>query len=409
MSELINNDKQKRQALLKKLIKDLHDGKDKASVEAEFKKHFKDIETSEISDMEQALIKEGLPVEEVQRLCSVHASIFGGSIKDIHALDNQTEAGHPLTVLKDENDRIETLIKEEIERYIDQEGNTPLLMLNIALERLSEINKHYARKEQLFFPYLEKKGITGPPQVMWGVDDDIRKMIKDVRNALKNEDVKVSDVRDQIKQMIEEVKDMVFKENNILLPLLSKNLNLYNFIKISEASDEVGYFLTPPETQWHLDDNESKSKQFDVNLDDTTAKASHAVSFDAGSLLPKEVNAILNVLPLDLTFVDKNGHVKYFTQGKERIFDRPKTILGRHVNMCHPPKSVHIVEKIVERFESGESDHEDFWINMRGTMIHIRYFAVRDHDGNFLGTLEMTQNISPIRNLEGEKRLLDSE
>jgi DUF438 domain-containing protein len=203
---------------------------------------------------------------------------------------------------------------------------------------------------------------------------------------------------------------MVFKENNILLPLLRDNLNLYNFIKISEASDDVGYFLTPPEHQWHLDNNKSESREFNVNLDDTqTPNSTDEVSFDAGSLLPKEVNAILNVLPLDLTFVDKDGHVKYFTQGKERIFDRPKTILGRHVNMCHPPKSVHIVEKIVASFEAGEKDHEDFWITMRGTMIHIRYFAVRDHDGNFLGTLEMTQNISPIRELEGEKRLLDSE
>ncbi len=409
MRELINNDKAKRQEILKKLIKDLHDGKDKEAVEAEFKKHFKDIETSEISDMEQALIKEGLPVEEVQRLCSVHASIFGGSISDIHASDNEADNGHPLAVLKEENDRIETLIEEEIERYLDQEGNTPLLMLKIALERLSEIDKHYARKEQLFFPYLEKKGITGPPQVMWGVDDDIRKMIKEVRTKLDNEDVTVKDVREPIQAMITEVKDMIFKENNILLPLLRENLNLYNFIKISEASDEVGYFLTPPETQWHLDDNKSETKPSDVNLDDTPIKDHEEVSFDAGSLLPKEINAILNVLPLDLTFVDKDGHVKYFTQGEERIFDRPKTILGRHVNMCHPPKSVHIVEKIVASFESGEKDHEDFWINMRGTMIHIRYFAVRDHDGNFLGTLEMTQNISPIRDLEGEKRLLDSD
>ena len=107
-----------------------------------------------------------------------------------------------------------------------------------------------------------------------------------------------------------------------------------------------------------------------------------------------------------MTFVDKNGNVKYFTQGKERIFDRPHTVLGRHVNMCHPPQSVHVVEEIVASFESGEKDHEDFWIQMGPLFVHIRYFAVRDKEGKFLGTLEVSQNIKPIRDLEGEKRLI---
>ena len=133
------------------------------------------------------------------------------------------------------------------------------------------------------------------------------------------------------------------------------------------------------------------------------------VKFDAGAMTPEEINAVLNTVPLDMTFVDKNGLVKYFTQGKERVFDRPKTILGRHVSNCHPPASVHIVEKIVEDLESGKRDYVDFWIRMGPKFVMIRYFAVRNAKKEFLGVLEVTQDIQPIQEITGEKRLLSEE
>jgi hypothetical protein len=131
------------------------------------------------------------------------------------------------------------------------------------------------------------------------------------------------------------------------------------------------------------------------------------VQFDAGFMLPEEINAMLNVLPVDITFVDKNGKVKYFSQGKERIFARPKTIIGREVKNCHPPASVHIVEKIVEDLRSGKKDHEDFWINLGDKYVLIKYFAVRDEKGEFLGVVEVSQDIKPIQEIKGEKRLAD--
>ena len=399
MSELLNNTKEKRQTILKGLIKDLHDGKDPELVKKAFKEHFESVSTQEISEMEQALIKEGLPIEEVQRLCDVHASIFGGSVSDIHKDDLSETPGHPLNVLKTENQRIETVIEAEIYPYLEQVGNTALLMLRVGFDRLQEIDKHYTRKEQLFFPYLEKKGITGPPQVMWGVDDEIRREMKSVRTRLDDPTIQVEAIKEAVLAITKKIVDMVFKENTILIPLLADTLNLYNFIKIAEASDEIGYFLEKPAVMWHVESTDSETEDVKTN----TAE----VVFDAGALPQAVVNAMLNTLPLDLTFVDADGHVRYFTQGKERIFDRPKTILGRHVNMCHPPASVHIVEKIVEAFRTGEKDHEDFWIELRGQFLHIRYFAVRDAEGTFLGTLEMTQNVAPIRALEGEKRLMD--
>jgi DUF438 domain-containing protein len=133
------------------------------------------------------------------------------------------------------------------------------------------------------------------------------------------------------------------------------------------------------------------------------------VEFDAGCLAPGEINAMLNTLPIDITFVDKDGAVKYFTQGKERIFARPKTIIGRQVHNCHPPASVHIVEKIVEDLKSGRKDHEDFWIRMGEKYVYIRYFAVRNEKGEYLGVIEVTQDIGPIQKITGEKRLLSDD
>jgi len=138
-----------------------------------------------------------------------------------------------------------------------------------------------------------------------------------------------------------------------------------------------------------------------VQLDSQTK-----IKFDAGSLTSEEVNSILNTVPLDMTFVDADNRVKYFTQGKERVFERPLTIIGRQVKMCHPPKSVHVVEQIVSDFREGKKDNEDFWIKMGDMFVYIRYFAVRSKKGEYLGTLEVTQNIKPITELEGEKRLM---
>jgi DUF438 domain-containing protein len=401
MSELINNVSKERKEALKNLIKRLHKGEDFNAVKADFKKQFSEVSTEEISAMEASLIEEGMQVEEIQKLCDVHANVFGGSISDIHGGSLSNEEGHPLQVLKAENKRIEQLIQEEIEPYLQKEGDQPVLMLRIAFDRLNEINKHYARKEQLFFPYLERKGITAPPQVMWGVDDDIRKMIKTVQTRLNEGGTTVKAIKEAAQKTIKEVREMVFKEDTILSPLLEKNLNLYNFITIAENSDEVGYFLTSPKKTFEkpsegTEPNNPKAHNLDGE-----------VPIGAGSLSLEQLEALMNTLPLDLTFVDHEGHVKYFTQGEERIFDRPATIIGRHVNQCHPPSSVHIVEEIVKSFRSGEKNNEDFWIQMKDKWVHIRYFAVRNKDGKYLGTLEFTQDIAPLRVLKGEKRLID--
>ncbi|HHT39245.1 MAG TPA: DUF438 domain-containing protein [Acholeplasmataceae bacterium] len=356
------------------------------------------ITTKEIYSLEQTLVLEGsVTIKEIQKLCDVHAAIFEGSISDIHGLSDYTKSeGHPIEIFLNENRRIERLMKEEIKPYLFNASKQAHLMLRIGLDRLAEIDKHYKRKENLFFPGLERKGITTPPQVMWGVDDEIRADLKAVIKLVNSRDYEVNSASEKIVAVIERVEDMIFKEDNILLPLLIENLSHFDWILVDSAQDEIGYFLETPKVRWT-----KKEEQ----LEKPAIKAGE-IPFDAGVLSFLEANQILNTIPFDMTFVDKDGYVKYFTQGPERLFERPKTVLKRHVTMCHPPESVATVKKIVSSFESGEKDKEEFWIQLRDKFILISYFAIRDPENNYLGTLEVTQNIKPLRELEGEKRIL---
>jgi DUF438 domain-containing protein len=196
---------------------------------------------------------------------------------------------------------------------------------------------------------------------------------------------------------------MIYKEESILFPLAVETLSEDEWMQIQKESKEIGYTLIKPKDKWkpiRVDVEEKARDQGEEPSNDGY------VDFDAGIMTPEEINAVLNTIPLDLTFVDKDGIVKYFSMGKERIFARPKTVLGRQVQNCHPPASMHVVEKIIEDLKSGAKDHEDFWIRMGETFAFIRYFAVRDKKGKFLGVLEVTQDIKPIQDITGEKRLM---
>ncbi|MDD4303791.1 MAG: DUF438 domain-containing protein [Bacilli bacterium] len=405
MSEFINN-QSIRQEKLKKLIRSLHDGKPLEQAKQEFKEEFGSITTAEITAMEQGLIKEGMAVSEIQRLCDVHAAVFEGSIADIHAPKDEVDdiPGHPVHVFLEENERLEKLLKEEIEPYLNQSGKTAILMLRVGFDRLKEIDKHYARKEYLFFPHLERKGITAPPKVMWGVDDEIRADIKSVIASLSAVAIDEAATFALIRTTLTKIRDMISKENNILIPLLKENLNLFNWISVELATPDTGWFLEKPKVKW---EEKGSSIEKPKKKKEIVSKTDDEIRFDAGSLSAEQINAMLNALPFDMTFVDHEGYVRYFTQGKERIFARPATIIGRHVSMCHPPASVHVVEGIIESFRSGRKDHEDFWIRMKDMFVYIRYYAVRNARGEYLGTLEITQNIKPITELQGEKRLVD--
>lgn len=407
MSEMINN-REYRQKMLKEIIGELHNGKSVEEVKAKFGELIKGVSTAEISEMEGALIAEGMPVEEIQRLCDVHAAVFKGSIEEIHRPQKPEETpGHPVYTFMQENKAVSRLIESietDIEAFKSDNSKKTADSILKGLEKLLEIDKHYLRKENLLFPYMEKYGITAPPKVMWGVDDEIRREIKDVIKLVKSSNENINkEVLQKVEEVLVRVNEMIFKEESILFPMVLDTLSEDEWQKIHSESDEFGYTLIKPKDQWKpikVDVEEKALDEGDVPSNDGF------VEFDAGIMTPEEINAVFNTLPIDLTFVDKDGVVKYFTSGKERIFARPKTVLGRQVQNCHPPSSVHVVEKIVEELMSGEKDHEDFWIRMGSKYVLIRYYAVRNAKGEYLGTLEISQDIKPIQNITGEKRLM---
>jgi len=402
MSEVINN-REYRQKVMKELIMELHQGKDPEEVKERFARLIAGVSAAEIAEMEQNLIMEGMPVQEVQRLCDVHAAVFKGSLEEMH--NPEQMPGHPVYVFKQENREIEKLVDEGIRplllRLRDDDSAEVIDKLREKVSLLWEIDKHYSRKENLLFPYLEKHGITTPPKVMWGVDDEIRAGIKLARQKVDQYQGNREELIQRLDNVTHKITEMIFKEENILFPMALENLSQNEWVKIAEESDDIGYCLIKQPAKWNPYDAEALEK-----LDDETAVQEGVVKLATGYLTVAELENSLNHLPFDITFIDSNDVVKYFSHGPERIFARTKAIIGRKVQNCHPPASAHIVEKLLEDFKSGEKDHEDFWINMGDKYVYIRYFAVRDEQGRYLGTLEVTQNIKPIQEIQGEKRLL---
>ncbi|UQZ34333.1 PAS domain S-box protein [Paenibacillus sp. PK3_47] len=415
MSELINNrevdvpEQTRRQAMLKEIIKELHAGKSVDEVKARFAEAVGDVTVAEISAMEHSLMtEEGIPVEEVQRLCSVHTAIFKGSIEQIHRSSKPEEQpGHPVHTFKLENREIERLVNFRLElhagKFAKNDSEEIVYKLLEDLSLLLDLDKHYSRKENLLFPYLEKYGIYGPTKVMWGVDDGIRAMIKEAKAALSPYQGNKEEIGGMLADIIQEVNEMIFKEENILLPMALDKLTEDEWVKIARESEEIGFCLAAPDQVWIP---ERAAEPQGAAEEASPESPQGYIRFETGLLSVHQLETIMNHLPVDLTFIDENDVVRYFSHGKERIFARTKAVIGRTVQNCHPPQSVHVVEKLLEDFKAGRKDAEDFWINIKDKFIYIRYFAVRDAEGRYMGTLEFTQNIAPIRALEGQKRIL---
>jgi DUF438 domain-containing protein len=404
MSREINNSEY-RQKVIRDLLTQLHQGKPAEDVKAQFKAAFDGISAQEIAQAENELIAGGLPPEEIRGLCDIHASVFEGSIEEIHRpADPAQIPGHPVQTLKAENEALTRLIEDAIrprlKEYRENTANGRLQALQKAFEPMMQLHLHYLKKENLLFPYLERHGITAPPKVMWGVDDDIRAVVKEVLRLMSEAGSDAQSIIHLAESAMTKASEMIIKEENILLPMALETLTQEEWEKIAKESGDVGYCLipVPPVFRPDVPAEEERSIPEDV--------PSAMVVLPTGQFGPEELSAMLDALPVDITFVDKDDTVKYFSQGSERIFPRTKAIIGRKVINCHPPASMHIVEKILADFKAGKKNHEDFWLSVGEKFILIRYYAVHSQQGEYLGTLEVTQDIGPIRKITGEKRLV---
>lgn len=402
MSELINN-REHRQEILKEVIKELHDGKSVQEVKQKFAEVIEGVSPLEISQMEVQLVKEGLPIEEIQYLCDVHAEVFKGTLEEIH--HPEQVPAHPIHTFNRENEALTKLIDEDISenlnKFKENDSSDNIFKLTGNINLLWDIDKHYSRKENLVFPYLEKYGITAPPKVMWGVDDEIRSKIKAVKLELTNYKGEKDKIVEKIEDVTKQIKDMIFKEKSILFPMSLETLTEDEWISIYQGSNDIGFTIVPPEKEWELKRVNIVKKEENQGLSE-----GGFIKFETGILSTKELNLILNNIPGDFTFIDKDNIVKYYSNSKDRLFARTKAIIGRTVENCHPPASAHVVDKLVNDFKSGKKDSESFWIKKGEMFAYIQYFAIRDDNGEYIGTLEFSQDIAPIQAITGEKRLM---
>ena len=391
-----------RKETLKELIKRLHEGADPDEVKGQFKDLIKDLTPDVIAQVEEELIKEGMPKEEVQRLCDVHLAVFRESLEGGETLAPE---GHPIHILMEEHKMLLRFAGDlrDAAENLQSAGGEEMDRINHIVEHLKDSESHYLREENVLFPCLEGHGVTQPPAIMWMEHDRIREIKKNIYRIVDGrEEMDLQDFKAQLREsslaLAEMLSNHFYKENNILFPTALRVMGEEEWPDIRRQFDEIGYCCFTPELP--------EVAAPEVEKQAPPPEERGTIAFGTGSLSVEELEGILNSLPVDITFVDKDDTVRYFNQSKDRIFVRTKAVIGRKVQQCHPQKSIHLVNRILEEFKTGRRDVAEFWIQMGDRMIYIRYFPVRNGRGEYLGCIEVTQDITDIKRIEGEKRLL---
>ncbi|PRZ21208.1 DUF438 domain-containing protein [Flavobacterium granuli] len=309
--------------------------------------------------------------------------------------------GHPVQVYFQEREIIYKLLEEladadpaeDIQKYIN------------IFNQLDTIEKRFARKENQLFPFLEKKDWLGPSQGMWSFHDNLREQIRLIRYYIKTSNPEKISINTGF--LIDGIYRLMHVEETVLFPNALELLTETDWIEMRKGEEEIGWMLPQapapfPSVAYVHPSEDFTIREMPFSLENT----SH---YDEGHMTVEQVNLLFRTMPLDLTYVDENDKVIFYNRGEERVFPRSAGIIGREVKFCHPPKSVGTVLKILDEFRKGTKSESSFWINYKERLIYIRYFAVRDADMNYKGVIEMSQDITDIKKIEGEKRLLDWE
>lgn len=392
---------------IKELMKMLHAGESPEKVKERFKDALKETTPEMISKVEEELIKEGMKRDEIRKLCDIHLAIFKESLEK-QKLD--VAIGHPIyTFMEEHKILLKTLdeLKDIWTKIKSQEGlksdSDEWNKLRHIAAAFMEAEKHNVREENVLFPYLEKKGVTEPPKVMWAEHNELKERKKrflEIVNSYKSKDYArfVKELDEIINYIIETLGSHIYKEDNILYPTAMRLINGDEWKDIKKECDELGYCCFTPEDI--IKKEEREEEKVEEKVEDGK------IVFETGTVSKDELEAILDTIPFDISFVGDDDTVRYFNKSEERIFPRTKAVIGRTVQQCHPEKSLHLVNQIIDDFRQGKSDAAEFWITVNERLIHIRYFPVKDRNGKYLGTMEVSQDITDIKKIEGEKRLL---
>ena len=402
---------EEKRRTVKDIIRRLHTGENVAELKNEFGELLASVTPTEIAQIEEELVQEGMKAEQLHKLCDLHLEIFRETVEAQREL---APAGHPINTLLEEHSRLLGFTAElrDCAAGIMKAGGFPqareeLERLGKILEQFKASQSHYIREENVLFPYLEKHGITQPPKIMWMEHDQVRALEKSLYWLL--EEKGELGFQEFSKKLVEAARvlaeflsDHFTKEGKVLFPTAMRLFTGAEWKEVLQQFDELGYCsFTPERPQFSFDEDspEGASCQAPADTGD--------IPLEPGPLSQVELQGILDHLPVDISFVDAKDRVRYFNEAEERIFPRTKAIIGRTVQNCHPGKSLHVVEQILEDFRQGARKKAEFWITIEGRFIHIRYFAVHSREGEYLGCLEASQDLTELRKLEGQKRLLD--
>ena len=422
--------------ILRDILLDLHHGASPESVQERFNANFAGVSAIEISLMEHELMNSdtGITFEDVMELCDVHANLFKDAVDGVDLAESD-HPGHPVRVFKDENLALRAALIR-VRRLLDSyaECDEPNSQEEISkglkrqLDLLGQFDRHYQRKEELFFPIMEAYGHDAPPKVMWGVDDQIRDLFEGVRKAaVQLPQIDIQEVKEAFEAFAHEFESMIFKEESILLMILLETFTQDDWLRIAAESPVYGYAIIRPSEKWQpqrerfetasptqpaeqnqqiIDTPQGRfTIQFTPNEAGEQVNRTTAQPFGNGYLSVEEANLILNHLPLEITFVNKEDIFQYYndsTPAEEMIFKRTPSQVGRHVELCHPPKLLPRVKKIFAALRSGKKDKFEMWFKSetRGQFVHVTYAAVRDAQGEFQGVLEYVQDIAPFRAID---------
>lgn len=387
-------DPEKRERL-KEIILALHRGEDVEILKKQFSTLAEEVSATEIADMEQSLIQDGMSEREIRKLCDLHVAIFSESL-DGHEAPDMPE-GHPVHTYMLENRLAEGIIDDF--RVLLKSCGTPLdatlldtksANIDQLLDKLGQIVIHYTRKENQLFPLLEKHEITGPSQVMWSIHDDIRALLKESKALYEKGEL--TTMFPPLDDALTQISSMIYKEEHILYPMSIDTLSEDDWLKVRHGEEEIGFaWIEPPKPPT------APPSQTAGTLPSGT------FSLDTGQMSLEQINLMLTHLPVDISFVDENDRVLYYSDCPDRVFPRSPGVIGRAVQNCHPPDSIGTVNKILESFRKKEKSKAEFWIELGGKFILIQYFAVFDKKGVYRGCLEASQDITGIRKLEGER------
>lgn len=408
MSEVIDN-KANRIRVLKDIIKHLHAGNPPEQVQQQMREIVRQTDSSEIMAMEQELMAEGMPVEEVRAMCDLHSQVTRDVLVQL-SIRKAIAPGHPVDTFRRENEALRGAIAAMTQTLAELQSTKEaadavaiLLRFRQSFNELMDIDKHYQRKEHALFSCLERHGITGPSKVMWAKDDDVRNLLKRLGECIHSD---LDDIEKWKMNLVgaantalKAVQEMIYKEENILLPMSLETLSEDEWAEIWSVSPKYGWCIVEPQQGY--------TPAVGTTPESMKVPPSGALMLPTGNVSLEQLVAVFSTLPLDLTFVDADDRVAFFTEGPDHIFARSKAIIGRKVQHCHPPRSVETVDQILDDFRAGRQNVAEFWINFHDKFVHVRYFAVRSSDGGYLGTVELTQDLTPLRALQGERRLLE--